>query len=72
MNSGHYASPKGKACEAAQKIAQNKPERKIRQSEIMAEFYANGGSEKVSIGVKRKQRSGIWWKHPLKRQIYDI
>lgn len=56
----------------AQKIAQNRPERKVRQSEIMSEFYKNGGFEKVSKATSKAQRIAPHWHEPLKSEIYQI
>ncbi|UGO49657.1 putative homing endonuclease [Klebsiella phage vB_KaeM_Merci] len=56
----------------AQKIAQNKEDRKARQSEVMKEFYANGGNKKVSEGTSRAQRIAPHWHEPLKTEIYNI
>lgn len=56
----------------AQFIAQNKPERKIRQSEIMNNFYNNGGSKKVSEATSKAQRTAPHWHEPLKSEIYEI
>lgn len=56
----------------AQKIAQNRPERKARQSEIMKEFYENGGSDKVSKATSKAQRIALHWQMPLKKEIYDL
>lgn len=71
-NQGHYTSYNKATASKTQKIVQNRPERKKRQSEVMQEFYAKGGNKLVSEGVKRKQRSGVWWKNPLKAEIYCI
>lgn len=69
---GSNDSPCSEMYSKIQKVVQNRPERKLRQSEIMDEFYTTGGAEKVSIGLKRKQRTGEWWKLPLKKKIFEI
>ena len=56
----------------AQKIAQNRPERKERQSEIMEEFYKNGGANKVSKATSKAQRTAQHWHEPLRSEIYQI
>ena len=61
-----------KSMSISQKEAQNKKERKIRQSEIMKEFYKNGGNKKVSEGTSKAQRKAPHWHEPLKSEIYDL
>lgn len=56
----------------AQAVAQNRPERKARQSEIMKEFYENGGSKIISEATSKAQRTAPHWHEPLKSEIYQI
>lgn len=56
----------------AQSTAQNRPERKSGQSEIMTNFYNNGGAKKVSEATSKAQRTAPHWHEPLKSEIYEI
>lgn len=56
----------------AQAVAQNRPERKARQSEIMKEFYTNGGNKIISEATSKAQRTAAHWHEPLKSEIYQI
>ena len=56
----------------SQTIAQNRPERKELQSEIMNKFYREGGSQKVSEATSKAQRTALHWHEPLKSEIYEI
>ncbi|AWD90459.1 hypothetical protein KNT87_gp020 [Erwinia phage Cronus] len=63
---------KSKMC-SSQKKAQNNYKRKLRQSEIMNNFYSNLSSRKiVSQATSKAQRIALHWKLPLKKQIFDL
>lgn len=56
---------------SSQKIAQNRIERRARQSEIMKDLYANGLSDVVSKRTSEAQRKAPHWSMPLKKKIFD-
>lgn len=56
----------------SQTIAQNRIERKLRQSEIMKEFYTNGGAQEVSKATSKAQRIAPHWHEPLKSEIREL
>lgn len=72
MPGGQFAKRDRKTCSQVQKIVQNKPERKKRQSEIMINFYANGGREIISKSIRAKFRTGVWWSDPCKSKIKTL
>lgn len=56
----------------SQRIAQNRAERKARQSEVMKKFYSNDGNKKISEGTSRAQRKAPHWHEPLKSEIHEL